>query len=108
MSKRLVETLDHFNPASVTGGNDVFSSDIEVPEDGTLRIRLAPGTASVVALRVILGVTTIGEHDLLVGGAHDAGSWFLYNFLVRRGEKINIIPATTTVITVTVQFIRTE
>ncbi len=108
MSKRLVETLDHFNPTSVTSGNDVFSSNVAAPEDGTLRIRVAVGTASVIALRIVLGATTIGEHDLLVGSSLDADSWYSFNVPIRRDEAVNIIPATTTVITVTLQFIRTE
>ena len=106
MSKRVVEDLFQVEAKVVsTQPEDLFSSDVSIPDDGTLRIRIA-GTLTFTATLKITG-SSAKSRLLNSGAAIPANSWFGFEVPVSRGDTVNINVDVNTTYDALLQLIRT-
>ena len=105
MSKRVVEDLAEVQNVVSGQPEDLFASDVTIPDDGTLRIRIA-GTLSFTATLKIVGANT-KSRLLNSGAAIPANAWFGFEVPVSKGDAVNINVNVNTTYDALLQIIRT-
>ncbi len=107
MSKRVVEDLAQIEASVIASApENLFpTAGITIPDDGTLRIRIA----ATLGFTATLNVTGSSSKSRLLnsGAAIPANSWFGFEVPVSRGDTVNINVNVDTTYDCLLQLIRT-
>lgn len=94
-----VKTLGDVKNVAVGIGGAAFGSDLVVPMDGWIAVRIVASVAQTPQLRVVDSVTLEKSLDAIL-----IDTWFVFEGPVKVGEQVNVLFPLAATVSVLVQF----